>query len=184
MNISSRRRRSTCPTLPIGSTLPRERTASTDEIGDSPGLRVKLRGFTLTATAVSAAAGFYFWHATRSLPVSLGTTIIVSLVGITTTWLNAREETRRVQAREQGATERERIRHAAEIQLAETQRLLIQAATCGPSASPGDAGALRLDARRALELAPPTTVKDAMHITRLPETVDTPQPRQGRFPTT
>jgi hypothetical protein len=116
--------------------------------------------------------------------MSLGTTIVVALVGITTTWLNAREETRRVQAREQGATERERIRHTAEIQLAETQKLLIQATTCGPSASPGDAEALRLDARRALELSPPTTVKDAMHITRLPETLDAPLPQQVHSSTT
>lgn len=189
MNISSRCTRSTCPASPICSTRYREPArpssrppASADEAGDAPGLRIKLRGFALSATAISAAAGFYFWHTTRNLPISLGTTIIAALVGIATTWLNAREETRRVQARELGATERERIRHTAEIQLAETQKLLIQATTCGPSTSPGDAEALRLDARRALELSPPTTVKDAMHITHLPETLDVP--RQAHSNTT
>jgi hypothetical protein len=182
MIISSRRTRGTCPASPAGSThfhrsgRPFDcHPASAGKAGDAPGLGVNLRSFALSATAVSAAAGFYFWHATRSLPMSLGITIVIALVGITTTWLIAREETRRVQAREQGATERERIRHTAEIQLAETQKLLIQATTCGPSASPDDAEALRLDARRALELSPPTTVKDAMRITHLPETLDAPR---------
>jgi hypothetical protein len=188
VNLSSRRMRSTCPASPARSTrsgkparLPDRRLASADEAGDTRGL---LQGLALSATVVSAAAGFYFWHTTRSLPMSLGTTIVVALVGIITTWLNAREETRRVQAREQGATERERIRHTAEIQLAETQKLLIQATICGPSTSPGDAEALRLDARRVLELSPPTTVRDAMHITHLPETLDVPQPRQVHSDTT
>jgi hypothetical protein len=178
VNVSSRCTRSACPASSMGATRSREsgrRPAIVDKAGGTPGLRIGVRGLVLTATAVSAAAGFYFWHTTHSLPMSLGSSIVVALVGITTTWLTAHEETRRVQAREQGATERERIRHTAEIQLAETQKLLIQATTCGPSATPGDAEALRRDARRAFEMSRPTTVKDAMHITHLPETLNARQ---------
>jgi hypothetical protein len=99
--------------------------------------------------------------------MSLGVVLLIALTGVVVAWLYAREETRQVEARERGATEREWIRHRAEIQLAEAQNALIKATTCGPSCSPDDARAVRLDARRALELSPPTTVKDAMRITRI-----------------
>jgi hypothetical protein len=96
--------------------------------------------------------------------MSLGLVLLVALIGIAMAWLCAREETRQVEAREHGETERERIRHYAEIKSADTRESLIQATICGPSSSPDDAKALRMDARKVLQQSPPA-VKDATRIT-------------------
>jgi hypothetical protein len=175
MNFRSRHVRSSCPASPATPANPRP--AIPDGIrslggGEQPKHAtgpVKLRDLVLTIAAASVTAGSLYWHTTRSLPMSLGVVLLTAMAGITLAWLHAREETRQVQAREHGETERERIRHHAEIQLAEAQKTMMQAATRGPSETPGDAEALRLDARRALELSPPTTVQDAMRITRIPQ---------------
>ena len=98
--------------------------------------------------------------------MSLGLVLFVALFGIAMAWLYAREETRQVEAREHGKTEREWIRHYAEIKLADTHESLIQATICGPSCSPDDAKALRMDARKVFQQSPPTAVKGAMRITR------------------
>jgi hypothetical protein len=141
--------------------------------------RLRPRDLLLTTTATSVTAGTIYWRSTRSLPMSLGVVLLIALTGVAVAWLYAREETRQVEARENGATAREWIRHCAEIQLAEAQNALIKATTCGPSSSPDDAQALRLDACRALELSPPTAVKDAMRITRVADTNGQRNPPRG-----
>lgn len=174
MNLHSRAVRGNCP-----SSL-----ATQQNVGPAPwygsssvedgerssrvqGRRLKPRDLLVTTTtATSVTAGAISWHCTRSLPVSLGVVLLIALTGVVVAWLYAREETRQVEAREHGATEREWIRHCAEIQLAEAQSALLKATACGPRSSPNDARAVRLDARRALDLSPPTAVKDAMRITR------------------
>jgi hypothetical protein len=98
--------------------------------------------------------------------MSLGVVIVLAVVAATVTWLLAREETQQVKAREGGATDREQIRHQPETLLAEAQHGLLMATTCGPSSSPADAQALRTDARKVLQLMQPTSVSDAMRITR------------------
>lgn len=154
------------------STLPMARRYSRSarhnrQPGEPPRSRLRPHDFALTATAASAAAGALYWHSPRNPLMALGLALIVALTGTTAAWLHAREETRQVQAREHGATQRELIRHYPEIELADAQKLLLGATACGPSSSSDDAAALRLDARKALEQWPPTSVKDAMRITRL-----------------
>jgi hypothetical protein len=94
--------------------------------------------------------------------------------------MTAREETIRVKVKEQAATDRERIRYQGENMLAETERSLFAAATSGPSSSAEDARTLRLDARKALERWTPTSVADAMRITRLQERNDHRQTPPGQ----
>jgi len=128
--------------------------------------RLKARNLLLTTTGASVIAGALGWRSTRSPEMSLGLVLLVTLIGIAMAWLCAREETRQVEAREHGETERARIRHYAANKLADTHGSLIQAAICGPSSSPDDAKALRMDARKVLRQSPPIAVKDAMRITR------------------
>jgi hypothetical protein len=178
MNFRSRHVRGNCPASPAvsGDCRPGSPgTARSPENGEhsdqAKGPQLKQRDLLLTTTVASVTGGSLYWHSSHSLPMSLGVVLLVATTGITFAWLHAREQTRQVQAREHGETERERIRHHAEIQLAEAQKSLIHAATCGPSETPGDAEALRLDARRAMELSPPTSVQDAMRVTsRSPST--------------
>lgn len=153
-------------TLPAARCCPGSRSAAASQ-ASPPAPRLRARDLALTATAVSAAAGTLYWHSPRSPLISLGLALIVALTGTAAAWLHAREKTRQVQAREHGATQRELIRHYPEIELAEAQEFLLRAAACGPSSTSDNAAALRADARKALELWPPTAVKDAMRITRL-----------------
>ena len=121
----------------------------------------------LTTTAASAVlAGPLCWELTRSLLMSLGAVLILAATGAAAAWLLAREETERVKARERGATDRERIRHRGETLLAEAQHRLLLTTTYGPNSSSADAQALRADARKVLHLIQPTSVSDAMLITR------------------
>jgi hypothetical protein len=136
--------------------------------------------FALTTATPAAAAGPFCWYFTRSPAASLGVMIILAFVTLGAACLIAREETSRVKAREQGATDRERIRYQDANVLAETQRSLIMTATCGPSSSASDALALRLDARKALEMWSPTSMADAMLIARLQELDDHCQSRPGQ----
>jgi hypothetical protein len=112
-------------------------------------------------------AGPLCWSLTRNPAISLGVVLILAVTAAITAWLLAREETHQVRVRERGATDREQIRHRGETILAEAQHLALKAAACGPDSTPVDAQALRADARKALQLIHPTTVKDAMQITRL-----------------
>ena len=140
-----------------------------------PEMTGRLRKAVLT-TAAPAAAGPFCWYFTRSPAVSLGVMVILAVVTLVAAFLTAREETTRVKVREQGATDRERIRYQGENRVAEADWMLAKAATSGPSSSAEDARALRLDARKALKMRIPTTVADAMRITRLQEIEDRPQP--------
>jgi hypothetical protein len=178
MNLHSRHVRSGSPASPASAHNMQTRSAhgsctkKADYSSEPRPAHIRPRELVLTTTAASVTAGALYWHATRSLLMSLGVILIVTVTGMAAAWLYAREETRRVQAREQGATERERIRHYAEIQLAEAQKFLIEATTRGPCSTQIEAEAVRLDARKVLELSPPTTVKDAMCITRTPDPSD------------
>lgn len=124
----------------------------------------------LTTSAASVTlAGPLSWDLTRNVALSLGTMLIFAAAFAIVIWLVAREETQQVKARERGATDREKIHHQGETLLAEAEHLLLRAATCGPSSSPADAQALRSDARKTLQLIQPTSVKDAMQVTRVTE---------------
>jgi hypothetical protein len=113
-------------------------------------------------------AGPLCWDLTHSVAISLGVVLAFVVTSVTVTWLLAKEETQQVKARERGPTEREQIRHHGETLLAEAEQLLLKATACGPSSSPADAQALRADAREALQLIQPTSVSEAMRITRIP----------------
>jgi hypothetical protein len=186
MNLHSRHVRRDCPaSLPTpghvcSAAINNTRTKIADCVNDNRGTHTRPRELVLATTASSVTAGALYWHSTRSLIMSLGVVLIVALVGIVAAWLYAREETRRVQAREQGASEREWIRFYAEIRLAEAQKSLIEATTCGPCSTPGEAEAVRLDARKVLELFAATTVKDAMRITRTQDVIDKHTTAPGR----
>lgn len=128
--------------------------------------RIRPRGIALTTAAASAVAGAMYWHWTRSAALSLGVVAILAMAGAVAGWLHAREEARQVEARERGVTEREWIRHYAEAQLADAYKSLIMATTCGPVTSPGDADAVRKDARKVLGQSAPASLHEAMQITR------------------
>ena len=136
---------------------------------ESAELAPKPARIVLTTTMTSAAllVGPLCWRLTHNLTLSLGVVLILAASTAIATWLLAREQTQQVKARERGATDREQIRHRGETLLAEAQQLALKAAACGPNSSPADAQALRADARKALQLIQPTSVKDAMQITRL-----------------
>jgi hypothetical protein len=132
---------------------------------------ILLRSTSLKAVLTTSAAsvtlvGPLSWDLTRNVALSLGTMFIFAAAFAIVIWLVAREETQQVKALERGATDREKIRHQGETLLAEAEHLLLRASTCGPSLSPADAQALRADARKALQLIQPTSVKDAMQVTR------------------
>lgn len=152
--------------------------------GDAGGPRLKARELLLTTTGASVIAGALGWRSSRSAAMSFGLALLVALIGIATVWLCAREETRQVEAREQGATERERIRHYVEGKLADTHESLIQAAICGPRSSRDDAKALRMDARKILQQSPPIAAEDAMRITRAANVYEEGRPngRHGAVP--
>jgi hypothetical protein len=138
----------------------------------------------LTAATPAAAVGPFCWYFTRSPVASVGAMLILAVITLGAACLTAREETTRVKVREQGATDRERIRYQGENLLAEAQRSLVTAATTGPNSSSQDALALRMDARKVLGMWTPTSVADAMCITRLQEIDDRYrlQPRQASPP--
>ena len=125
-----------------------------------------VRAVLTTSAASVTLAGPLSWDLTRNVTLSLGTMLIFAAAFAIVIWLVAREETQQVKARERGATDREKIQHQGETLLAEAEHLLLRAATCGPSSSPADAQALRADARKVLQLIQPTSVKDAMQVTR------------------
>jgi nitrate/TMAO reductase-like tetraheme cytochrome c subunit len=118
-------------------------------------------------TVVPVPAGALGWVVTHNVVITLGLALIVGLVVIGLVWHIVREETRQVELREKGATDRLQICHHSERVLAETHRSVYRATVCGPSASAADARAVREDARQAArELRRSTSLEEAMRITR------------------
>ena len=119
MDLRSRHVRSNCPASPTTPDNTRSMSAGSerflrngDRSNDARVPQLKPRDLLLTTTVASVTAGALYWRSTRSLPMSLGAILIVAMIGIAVAWLYAREETRRVEAREHGSTEREKdIRH-------------------------------------------------------------------------
>lgn len=118
-------------------------------------------------TVVPVPAGALGWLVTHNVVITLGLALIVGLVVTCVVWHIVREETRQVELREKGATDRLQICHHSERVLAETHRSVYMATVCGPSAWAADARAVREDARQAArELRQSTSLEEAMRITR------------------
>ena len=87
-------------------------------------------------TVVPVPAGALGWLVTHNVVVTLGLALIVGLVVIGVVWHIVREETRQVELREKGATDRLQICHHSERVLAETHRLSTWLRYLGPARRP------------------------------------------------